>query len=305
MSELPPPPGAGSTPTAGITPTPPSALATPPPPRTDTYGSSRGPVRLEPHGVGQIIDAAIRLYRSRWKTIMGLTAVIIVPFTLLEHYSIHVTRHQVLIGRQVYENQPNTAVTIAFTLAGFLVIQPLLQASLIKAIAGIYLGQAVTWKESIRFGWSKAGWVLWMTFVAGLLTLLGVLGLLIGAVFIYVKLYFVTSAVVIEDARGSALSRSWNLTKGRWWPIFGTLILASIIAGIASAILTIPAAIISATDTGDTMAWLFSAVLNSAASVIVTPFTIAVTVLLYFDARIRREAFDLAVMAREVGAGAQ
>jgi hypothetical protein len=236
---------------------------------------------------------------------MGITAVIFVPFTLLQQYAIHATRHPVLIGRQVYENQPSTGVTIAFTVASFLVIQPLLQASLIKAIAGIYLGQAVTWKESIRFGWSKAGWVLWMTFVAGLLSVLGLLGLLIGAIFLYIKFYFVTSAVVIEDARGKALSRSWNLTKGRWWPIFGASLLAGIIAGIASAILTIPAAIIGATDTGDTIAWVFSAGLSSAASVIVTPFTIAVTVLLYFDARIRREAFDLAVMAREVGAGAQ
>jgi hypothetical protein len=43
-------------------------------------------------------------------------------------------------------------------------------------------------------------------------------------------------------------------------------------------------------------------VLTALASVIVTPFTIGVIVLLYFDARIRKEGFDLAVMAREVGA---
>ena len=35
-------------------------------------------------GLGEVLDAAIRLYRRHRKTFMAIVAVIIVPFTLLE-----------------------------------------------------------------------------------------------------------------------------------------------------------------------------------------------------------------------------
>jgi hypothetical protein len=66
--------------------------------------------------------------------------------------------------------------------------------------------------------------------------------------------------------------------------------------------LAVPAALIAANDTGQSIAWFFQALLAAASTVIVTPFSVGVVVLLYFDARIRKEGFDLAVMAREVGA---
>jgi hypothetical protein len=248
----------------------------PPPPRADLPGTSRGPVRLEPLGVGQTIDASIRLFRARWKVLMATTALIVVPFTLLEQFAIHVSVHPVLIGGHIYQDQPNFGVTSSFALANFLLIQPLTQAALIRAIAGIYLGQKVSVGESIRFGLSKFGWVLLAIFLATLLTLFGL----------------------------DALGRSWLLTKGRWWHIFGTALLAFILAAIVAGILSIPPAILTVGGTEGGIAWVVRAVFSGAASVIVTPFTLGVTVLLYFDARIRKEGFDLAVMAREVGAGA-
>jgi hypothetical protein len=276
----------------------------PPPPRADLPGTSRGPVRLEPLGVGQTIDASIRLFRARWKVLMATTALIVVPFTLLEQFAIHVSVHPVLIGGHIYQDQPNFGVTSSFALANFLLIQPLTQAALIRAIAGIYLGQKVSVGESIRFGLSKFGWVLLAIFLATLLTLFGLLALVIGAVYIYIKFYFAIPAVIVEDAKGDALGRSWRLTKGRWWHIFGTALLAFILAAIVAGILSIPPAILTVGGTEGGIAWVVRAVFSGAASVIVTPFTLGVTVLLYFDARIRKEGFDLAVMAREVGAGA-
>jgi hypothetical protein len=306
MSDLPPPPGssdpAGSSQPAFSLPTDAPAAAPPTPPRADAPGTSKGPVRLEPLGAGQTIDGAIRLYRSRWKTLMTIAAVILVPFTLVQQFAIHITTHPVLIGGRIYREQPNVAVAVLFAFGMFLVIQPLMQASLIRAVAGIYLGEEVSARDSIRFAASKLGWVVLEVFLASLLTGFGAIALLIGAVFLYVRFYFVVPAVIVEDQKGASITRSWRLTKGRWWHIFGTALLAVILATIATAIFSIPSIMISAGGTGGSFSWIVEAVFSSVASVIVAPFSLGVTVLLYFDARIRKEGFDLAVMAREVGA---
>ena len=274
----------------------------PPPPRTDFAGTTRGPVRLEPLGAGQTIDASIRLYRYKWKTLMAITALLVVPFTLLQQFMVHVTTHPVLIGGRVYRDQPNVGVTSTFLFVSFLLVQPLLHASLIRAFSGIYLGQDVSARDSIRFAWSKFGWVVLEVFLASLLSTLGLIALIVGGVFIYIRLFFVVPAVIVEDQKGGSISRSWRLTKGRWWHTFGTSLLALILASIASGILSIPSVLIAVGGTGGPFTWVAQAVSSSVATVIVTPFTVGVTVLLYFDARIRKEGFDLAVMAREVGA---
>ena len=81
--------------------------------------------------------------------------------------------------------------------------------------------------------------------------------------------------------------------------------LAGIIAAIISAIVLVPSLLLTANETFtgsvSSTAWVVRAILGSISALIVTPFTIAVGVLLYFDARIRKEGFDLAVMAQEVG----
>jgi len=308
MSDVPPPPGGfGSFGPAGQSPAiqpagqaPAILPPAPPPPRADQF-ESRGPVRLERLGAGQTIDAAIRLYRARWKTLLAISAVIMVPFSLLQQFAIHASRHPVLIGGQVV-NQSDSGVVILFVLLNYVFIQPLIQASLIRALAGVYLGQNVRASESLRFGLSKLGWVLLWSFLAGLLTAFGLIALIVGAIFLYVRFYFTVASVVLEDETSNPIGRSWNLTKGLWWHIFGTSLLASLIAGIAGIVFAIPTALIAINDTGQSMAWVFQAVLGAASTVLLTPFTIGVIVLLYFDARIRKEGFDLAVMAREVGA---
>jgi hypothetical protein len=101
------------------------------------------------------------------------------------------------------------------------------------------------------------------------------------------------------------LGRSWRLSKGLSWHIFGTLLLAGIIAAIVGLIFLVPSAIVTANETFSgtvsSTGWVLRTILGSLSTIVVSPFSSAVGVLLYFDARIRKEGFDLAMMAREVG----
>ena len=260
---------------------------------------------LEPMGVGQTIDAAIKLFRAEWKTLMAIVAVISVPFTVLQNYVIHVTTHPVYIGGGLYTTRSSGGLSLLLALASYLVITPLLRASMIRALAGIYLGQHPSVGQSLRSGLSKLGWILFAIVISSLAILAGLIALVIPGIILYVRYSFASSSIVVEGERGGALGRSWRLSKGLSWHIFGTLLLAGIIAAIISAIVLVPSLLLTANETFtgsvSSTAWVVRAILGSISALIVTPFTIAVGVLLYFDARIRKEGFDLAVMAQEVG----
>lgn len=142
---------------------------------------------------------------------------------------------------------------------------------------------------------------------AGILVALGSLavGILGGAAlfaWILVRIYFAMPAIVLERLKvGQALGRSWRLTRGSWWRLFGIILLANILVGIISNLLSMPfgvAAFIPAI-LADGEVW--TAVLGGAMIYIgdvliysiTTPFLVGVTTLLYVDLRMRREALDL------------
>jgi hypothetical protein len=105
----------------------------------------------------------------------------------------------------------------------------------------------------------------------------------------------------------NAIKRSWELSRGSFWRLFGILLLTEIIVGIAAALLSLPFGIIGSIVGGGTIS-LFSAAATASiadvtiaaigsiiASTITRPISAGVTVLLYADLRMRREGLDLAL----------
>src|SRR6266511_3501011 len=73
VAPLPPPP-----PPAG------SWTSPPPPPLPKTRWARGRPVPLHPMRVGEMLDAAINLYRTHWRTLMVIVAFVVVPPSLLD-----------------------------------------------------------------------------------------------------------------------------------------------------------------------------------------------------------------------------
>lgn len=103
----------------------------------------------------------------------------------------------------------------------------------------------------------------------------------------------------------AALSRSRRLVNPHWWRVFAILLLGTILGMLISGIIGIPfgvaAAVIDGAFAADAplfaptslTALLITAVGTIIAGTITAPFAAGVTGLLYFDQRIRREAWDL------------
>ncbi|MFB8131019.1 hypothetical protein [Streptomyces mirabilis] len=146
------------------------------------------------------------------------------------------------------------------------------------------------------------------------LAVLGGLGAGVVALWLMIRFSLASPALMLEKQGVlKSMSRSAKLVRGSWWRVFGIQLLATIIANIVASIVVIPFAIIASALSGDGVAgflgssgspgWTFlivSGIGSVIGSMITFPISAGVTVLLYIDQRIRREALDLD-LARAAG----
>ncbi|MFD8502054.1 glycerophosphoryl diester phosphodiesterase membrane domain-containing protein [Streptomyces sp. NPDC003631] len=135
------------------------------------------------------------------------------------------------------------------------------------------------------------------------------------ALWLVMRFSLASPALMLEkQSIRKSMSRSAKLVRGSWWRVTGIQVLAQIIASIVSSLVVVPFAILAGalggsgfggfldgTETG--IGWTFL-IVSGIGSVIGRtlsfPITAGVTVLLYIDQRIRREALDLD-LARAAG----
>jgi hypothetical protein len=277
------------------------------------------PLVLQPMGVGETLDAAIRLYRAQWKSLMAIVAIALVPITFLQAFLTRSMGSPFSTEAPVSGDVDATLITsVVLGVIQVLVIQPFLTAAVAKASADVYLGHEVVVGPTFRYAVTRIHSILWITILLLLVVLVPALVLAIFAatgaeelavvlaiamivflVIVFVRFVFGSTVLVVEGKKGSkALRRSWELAKGYFWKILGTLVLAGIMASVVEGVLSVPGTIAFA-EIGPG-GWPFLAIGGSLAAILTTPFTTSITVLLYFDLRIRKEAFDLEVMAQEM-----
>lgn len=287
------------------------------------------PVPLRPMRVGETLDAAINLYRHHWKTFMAIAAYITVPFVFLQQLAT-----AAFVGGDIFA-RPNVAIStarsetllavgLAFAAIDFLLVRPFLTAAIVRAVGAAYLGEIPTVGRVYDFALRRLGSIVWVVllgvlgfvavFVAAsgfafLFVSIGVapfaivvgIGAGVFAIVLYVRWMFGAAVVVIETERGSrALARSWRLSSRAFWRIVGTTMLAGLLVAVVGGVFTYVPSLLS-TQLGSA-GWVLRAAGSAVASVITTPFVTMITVLLYFDQRIRKEGMDLAIMSGELQA---
>ncbi|MGC4981092.1 glycerophosphoryl diester phosphodiesterase membrane domain-containing protein [Streptomyces sp. DT193] len=146
------------------------------------------------------------------------------------------------------------------------------------------------------------------------LAVLGTLAAGLVALWLMIRFSLASPALMLEkQSITKSMRRSAKLVRGSWWRVFGIQLLATIIANILASIIVIPFAVLAAALSGDgftgfldssaDLGWTFlivSGIGSVIGSMITFPITAGVTVLLYIDRRIRREALDLD-LARAAG----
>ncbi|MGW1586147.1 DUF7544 domain-containing protein [Streptomyces sp. NPDC002386] len=147
------------------------------------------------------------------------------------------------------------------------------------------------------------------------LLVLGMLAALVVAIWLTVRFSLASPALMLErQGIVKSMSRSAKLVRGSWWRVVGIQMLAGLIANIVSSLVVIPFSLLAGAVGGDGMATFFTTGAQNAGwtfliisgigsvigAMITLPISAGVTVLLYIDQRIRREALDLE-LARAAG----
>ncbi|HVB13632.1 MAG TPA: hypothetical protein VNH38_02600 [Candidatus Dormibacteraeota bacterium] len=108
----------------------------------------------------------------------------------------------------------------------------------------------------------------------------------------YIRVVVASSVVVLESADPwLAIRRSWWLSRGSGWRIFGTLLVLSILAAVLAVMGAIAVAAVAQVGGGSShpVGDVILLVGRIAVLVLITPIVSASLVLLYFDLRARRE----------------
>jgi hypothetical protein len=138
-------------------------------------------------------------------------------------------------------------------------------------------------------GGESVGYVLAALFVSGVT--------LLFSLWLVYKLIFAPIVLVLEGlGPKQAIKRSWTITKGCWWRVFGISTLTQFILGAVSQIVALPTVIIGTlltTASGSLLGIMVMELGSVLGLIFTTPFTTAVTVLLYIDRRMRTEGLDI------------
>ncbi|WP_051812678.1 hypothetical protein [Kitasatospora sp. MBT63] len=152
----------------------------------------------------------------------------------------------------------------------------------------------------------------------GVLLLAMLMALIAGGVAGYLGILFsLAPPALMLERQGvlTSLSRSRRLVRGSWWRIFGVHLLTSFILGVVSTVAVLPFLLVATVfgnsgafdqltgDKGADLNLLGLVVIGIGSTLVATvtiPVNAAVTVLLYIDRRIRREALDIE-LARAAG----
>jgi hypothetical protein len=279
-----------------------------PPPLPKGGNDRTGPLPLHPMSLSDILDGAFKLFKANFKTILTIVAILAVPFHIIGA----LLERNLLGGKGFFTllNDPSAAATARSTGGGTrvqlatygltlinLVLLPFIGGAIAKVVAASYVGQQLSAGEALRAVrrrfWALLGaWWTWHP-----LEWIGFVLCIFPGLAVMTWFVMVAPAIVTEELGPiQGLKRSRDLARRRFWPTMGIALLGGLMASFLGQIVGgIPSVV--ALVIGLKWGWILLAAGSSLTSLLVTPLVSIIATLLYFDARIRTEGFDLQVIA--------
>ena len=276
---------------------------------------------LRPMDFGEILDGSLMIYRRHFGLFLKLAVTALsVPLVLLVYF----------VLRALTDLQQNPVRALVYLLPiglVYYVASLVLTTGTIRIISDSYLGREPQLRDALSLGWSKIWPLTAVGFGKGIVAMLILLGcgVVVGIGVAVLKgagvllavalvaagtwfLFFVlcgygvtTPVVVLEELRSSfdAFGRSWELTRSFKLKVAGLFFVAVLLTnfipsfvfrGLGALFLqSVPPLGIALTAVG------------YVAPLALAPVLAAVITLVYYDLRVRREAFDLQVLGQRLG----
>lgn len=241
---------------------------------------------------GVLLENTWSIYKSRFWTFVGI---------LLAPTLIVILVIAALIGGFLNLKSLELALweTIFFIFLGVLLLFIVLLAQIWGQISLVYAIKDKKGKigiiEAYKRAWPKILSYLWISILVGLITSAGFILLIVPGIIFMVWFGFASFILVVEGIKGrSALLKSKEYVKGRWWPVFGRILFISIIVGITGSLVgSIAGQIFKLID----ISWLEN-IGSSIVSIFIIPFSVIYSFLIYKNLKLLKRKLPFTLIKK-------
>jgi hypothetical protein len=286
---------------------------------------------LRPLGVGDIVDRVFSVYRSKPLLFLAVAAVPYLVFLLIVAlasvlFVTNVAGLTDIVSAFAAGTTPDPAVLAGavvafFELAAFVVLTAVVilsaqTAALVSAMAASYLGRPIALGDAFRAGLRAAPRVIGTGLLVFLIIVLLWIGLilvmalsgqalvafllvLVGCVataYLFASTLIAPVVATVEKVGPvTAIRRSWSLSSGSRWRIIGLQLLLLVLNVVISTVVS--AVFFTSVISDANLRTAVQQITNAVVTIAWAPVEWGTLAVLYFDLRVRREAFDLTLAA--------
>jgi hypothetical protein len=235
---------------------------------------------LRPRSATELVDAAFQIMRAHYPQFILCSAIAYLPLLLV----------QLLLVSDPVRLVARPELGMLFYV-GAMLDYAIMSSVLVVCASQAYLGDPVDVGAAVRKALPRMPLVIVGAFVRYVGVIVGLLALFVGAFYVMARWFAVTPLLVLERrGLGQAFSRSSELSRGRKLHIIATFVLTWLIylvltVGVQLVVMFLVKNLI------------VQAVAGALLTILAYPVIAITEALLYFDARIKHEGFDIEMMA--------
>lgn len=292
---------------------------------------------FEPMSIGRILDRTFKIYKDNFIRFITIVATIQVPIALLMIVSASVLQRGVPVrkeadsrqsSRYARQNPENINIEerrtrfnntskdeynpftggIGMMVTGILSMlgHVLCRGALIESVSESYLGTEITVGQAYRFVWPKFLNLIGAGILVVLVVYMGFFLLVVPGIIFALWFALTTPAIVVENLKViEGMSRSKALASGNLGKILSVGFLVIVISWVVGIPFGIAGNFLGRILFFNnillmTFIYQLTAVVGQ---ILIVPIGAIAYILLYYDLRIRKEGFDLEMLANSIGSG--
>jgi hypothetical protein len=239
---------------------------------------------LRPLSLGEVLDVSFGLYRSLFVPLVVVAVICqAIPMALGVYLGVSGEMFVNILLSMLYGALAVVLGSIGVAASTFIV-------------SDAYLGRETSATVALQRATTLLGRLIVISILTSILVGLGFLLLIVPGVILLSGLLLSTVVAVLEapPSATAAMGRSWDLTRGFRGKVFLAMVVAFLLLGVPSIAIGGAGAIFG--DSDGTVSLLIL-VLEAVLQIFIYPFVYVVMTVLYYDLRVRKEGFDLELLA--------
>jgi hypothetical protein len=288
---------------------------------------------LRPMSTGELLDRTFNLYRKNFLLFVGIATVppaLMLLVNLIQAGMVAAPGHHKAVGVGL---MAAGGIGMMVGAVAYLIGLAMAHAATVFAVSAVHLGRPTTINESYGRVKGRFGRVVWVIFqmglrafapsvlliilaavavplgikqiggvagaLAGIIVVLAIIGAIIAATVLYLRYSLAVPACVLEDIKATAaIRRSVSLSAGSRGQIFVIYFLMIVINYIVLFLFLFPAGLLAGlvAKGSPSVSTLFTGLAGFLAGALAGPIATIALSLVYYDQRVRKEAFDIQLM---------